>query len=422
MKAESQEEFAALIGLDWADRRHAVCLQVTGKPTLEFTTVVHKPEALDAWATALRQRFAGRPVAVCLELRKGPLVYALAKYDFLILFPIHPQTVARYRRAFTPSRAKDDPSDAEVLLDLLARHRDKLPAWTPASPQLRALQQLVEMRRKLVGDKVRLTNRLTAALKNYYPQVLEWFAEKDTAIFCDFLTQWPTLAAAQQAPDTALITFFHAHNARYRKVTDHRLAQIRTAQPLTADPGVVGPHQLLVTTLVQQLKVVLDGLKQFDAAIAELFAQHRDAALFLSLPGAGKQYAPRLLVAFGEDRTHYADAADLLQYAGIAPVTERSGQSTWVHWRYSCPKFLRQSFVEWAAESIRHSFWASAFYHSQRAKGKSHQMAVRAVAFKWVRIVFRCWQTRKPYDEAKYLLALKAKGSPLLTASAPASS
>jgi transposase len=422
MEAQGQEEFAALVGIDWADRRHAVCLQDTGKSAREFTTLVQKPEVIDAWATALCRRFAGRPVAVCLELRKGPLVYALAKYDFLILFPVHPQTVARYRRAFTPSRAKDDPSDAAVLLDLLARHRDRLPRWTPASPELRALQQFVEMRRKLVGDKVRLTNRLTAALKNYYPQVLDWFAEKDTAIFCDFLTRWPTLAAVQQASGPTLVTFFQAHNARYRKVNEHRLAQIRTAHALTEDPGVVGPNQLLVTTLVQQLKVVLDGITQFDAAIADLFAQHEDAALFLSLPGAGKQYAPRLLAAFGEDRARYTRAEDLLQYAGIAPVTERSGQTSWVHWRYSCPKFLRQSFIEWASESIRHSFWASALYHAQRAKGKSHQMAVRALAFKWIRIVFRCWQTRKPYDEAKYLLALKAKGSPLLTAFASSSS
>jgi transposase len=370
-----------------------------------------------------RRRLAAyHALAVCRALRKGPLVYALAKYDFLVLFPVHPQTVARSRRAFTPSRAKDDPSDAEVLLALLARHRDKLPRWTPASPELRALQQGVEIGRTLVGDKVRLTNRLTAALKNYSPQVVEWFAAKDPTIFCDFLTHWPPLSAVQQAPETALLTSFQIHKARFRKVNEQRLVQIRTAHPLTEAPGVLRPNQLLVSTLVQQLKVVLDGSKQVDTAIPELFAQHHDAALFLSLLGAGQQYAPRLLVAFGEDRARYARAEDLLPYAGIAPVTERSGQTSWVHWRSSCPKFLRQSFVAWAGESIRHSFWASAFSHSQRVKGKSHQMAVRAVTFKWIRIVFRCWQTRKPYDEAKYLLALKAKGSPLLTPFAPSSS
>jgi hypothetical protein len=422
MKVGSHEEFAALIGIEWADRRHGVCLQVSDPSALEFSTLAQQPEAIAAWAHLLRQRFTGHSVAICLELRKGPLGYALAKYDFLVLFPVHPQTVARYRRALTPSRAKDDPRDAAVLLDLLSRHRDKLPRWTPASPELRALHQVGEIRRKLVGDQVRLTNRLTAALKNYSPQVLEWFAAKDTTIFCDFLTHWPTLRAVPQAPETTLRTFFQTHHARYRQVNDQRLAQLHAAHPLTEDPGVIRPNQLLVSALVPQVQVVLDSIKQFDAAITELCAQHEDAALFRSLPGAGPQYAPRLLVAFGEDRARSARAADLLQYAGIAPVTERSGQTSWVHWRYSCPTFLRQSSVEWAGESIRPSFWASAFSRSQRAKGKSPQMAIRAVAFKGIRLVFRCWQTRKPYDEAKYLLALPAKGAPLLTAFAPSAS
>ena len=120
------------------------------------------------------------------------------------------------------------------------------------------------------------------------------------------------------------------------------------------------------------------------------------------------------MVAFGNDRNKYQSSDDILKYSGIAPVMERSGQKSWVHWRYSCPKFLRQSFVEWASESIRHSFWAREFYRVQRDKGKSHHAAVRALAFKWIRILFRCWQDRKPYDEAKYLMALQKKGSPLL--------
>jgi hypothetical protein len=85
-----------------------------------------------------------------------------------------------------------------------------------------------------------------------------------------------------------------------------------------------------------------------------------------------------------------------------------------VHWRFCCPKFLRQSFVEYAGESVRHSFWARAFYMQQRAQGKSHQVAVRALAYKWIRIIYRCWQTRQPYNEVEYLESLRQKGSPLL--------
>ena len=136
------------------------------------------------------------------------------------------------------------------------------------------------------------------------------------------------------------------------------------------------------------------------------------------MPGAGSILAPRLLVAFGEQRERYASAAQLQQYAGVAPVLERSGKKCWVHWRLACPTFLRQTFVEWAGSTIPRSFWASAYYHRQRAKGSSHQAAVRALAYKWIRILYRCWQTRTPYDESVYLLALKRRGSPLIAAMA----
>jgi hypothetical protein len=152
----------------------------------------------------------------------------------------------------------------------------------------------------------------------------------------------------------------------------------------------------------------------FDQAIAQRAQRHPDCPLFASLPGAGAVFAPRLLVAFGEQRERYASADELQRYAGIAPVTERSGNKTWVHWRWQCPTFLRQTFVEWAAESIRHSFWARTYYQQQRDKGTSHQAAVRALAFKWIRMLFRCWQDRTPYEESVYLNALKHRGSPLL--------
>ena len=136
--------------------------------------------------------------------------------------------------------------------------------------------------------------------------------------------------------------------------------------------------------------------------------------MFDALPGAGPVFAPRLLVAFGEQRERFTSADEVQQYAGIAPVLERSGKKAWVHWRLQCPKFLRQTFVEWAAESTRHSFWARLYYQQQRDKGASHQAAVRALAFKWIRILFRCWQNRTRYDESVYLNALQRRGSPLM--------
>ena len=414
MKPHINPTYAAYIGIDWADQKHDICLQAADADAREFTVLAHRPDAIEAWALSLKQRFQGQPIAICLELAKGPLVYALQKYDVLDVFPVNPSTLAKYRQAFTPSHAKDDPSDAQLQLELLMQHRDKLKALQPQGVEMRTLQCLVEQRRGLVDDRVRVSNQLTYALKQYYPQVLEWFKEKDTKVFCDFLSRWPTLKQARLARKATLVAFFHEHNVRYPNVIEARISAIKEATPLTDDVSVILPHQLLVQALVQQLRALLDAIERFDVQIATFAQSLPDYALFQVLPGAGPIYAPRLLAAFGEQRERYHSAAELQKYAGVAPVTERSGKKCWIHWRLQCPKFLRQTFVEWAAETIPRSFWAGAYYRQQREKGCSHQVAVRALAFKWIRILFRCWQTRTPYDESVYLNSLRRRGSPLL--------
>jgi len=136
------ETYAALIAIDWADRQHAVCLydQRTGKR--EESVVKQTPESLQQWVLSLRARFAGQPLAVCTEQSRGPLIYALLQYDFLVLYPVNPATLAKYRQAFSPALGKDDPSDADYLLDLLQHHRDRLKAWRPDDEQTRTLRLL----------------------------------------------------------------------------------------------------------------------------------------------------------------------------------------------------------------------------------------------------------------------------------------
>jgi transposase len=415
MKPQPEVEFVAFAGIDWSDTKHDICLQAANHEEREFAVLPHRADAIEAWAGSLRQRFEGQPVAVGLEIAKGPLVYALQKYDFLVLFPINPSTLAKYREAFTPSHAKADPTDAELALELLVRYRAKLKALRPQSAAMRMLLRLVEQRRRLVGDKNRISNRLTDALKQYFPDVLEWFADKDTPLFCDFLSRWPTLKHVKHARKTTLQSFFHEHHVRSPKLIEERLRAIRSATALTDDVAVVLPNQLLVLALIEQLRVTLQAIDRFDAEIATVSQTLPDYALFRTLPGAGPAFAPRLLAAFGEQRERYQSAAEVQRYTGIAPVTESSGKKHWVHWRLQCPTFVRQTFVEWAGATIPRSFWAAAYYRQQRDKGSSHQAALRALAFKWIRILYRCWQTRTPYDESTYLNALKRRGSPLFT-------
>ena len=415
---EHPTELAALVGIDWSDKKHDICLVDTQTGAQELFIIKHTPEALNEWALGLRTRFGGAKVAVCLEQSRGPLIYALLKYDFLILYPVNPKTLARFREAFTPSRAKDDPRDAEYLVELLMHHRERLKAWLPDDEKTRTLQLLVEHRRRLVSDQTRISNRLTALLKGYFPQVLAWFPDIRTALVCEFLLRWSSLDALRGVRRATLEKFFRKHNSHRKGMLDARLDAIKKAVPLTTDAAVINSSVAMVRALASQMKTTLAVVKEFDQQIEGLCETHEDFELFASLPGAGKVCASRLLTAIGSNRERWQTADDLLRFSGVAPVIERSGKSSWTRWRYFCPKFLRQSFVEYAGESIRHSEWARAFYMLQKAKGKSHQAAVRALAYKWIRIIWKCWQTRTKYDEARYIECLRKKGSALVPATA----
>ncbi len=413
MNTFASYEFTALIGIDWSDTKHDICIQPAGGGERSLERIAHQPQHIEQWAQAVYRRFGG-PIAVVLELSKGPIVSALQKYDFFVLFPINPWMLAKYREAFKPSRAKDDPTDAELAIDLVLRHRHRFKPLQPQSIEMRSLVQLVEKRRRLVEDRLRFSNRLISTLKTYYPQAVEWFSHKDTLVFCAFITRWPTLKQVKRARRSTLERFFREHRVRRPDIVDARIQAIRAATALTDDPAVIGPGTLEALALAEQLKTTLELIRRFDDAIAELMPRLPDYALFAALPGTGAVLAPRLLAAFGEDRERFHSAAEVQQYAGIAPVTERSGQKSWVHWRWQCPTFVRQTFVEWAAKTVYSSFWAGIYYHQQREKGATHQMAVRSLAFKWIRILYRCWKSHTPYDETTYLNALRRRGSALV--------
>jgi hypothetical protein len=124
--------------------------------------------------------------------------------------------------------------------------------------------------------------------------------------------------------------------------------------------------------------------------------------------------APRLCALFGQDRAQWSAVAEMQKYYGIAPVIEKSGQRQWTHWRWNAPVFARQSLVEWAGLSVQCCDWAHAYYAQQSARHKKRGAILRSLAFKWLRILWRCWQERRPYDDQAYLASLKAKQVPLL--------
>ncbi|HVE69818.1 MAG TPA: IS110 family transposase [Thermoanaerobaculia bacterium] len=413
----SEFEFAALVGLDWGDTSHEVALWDEQRQTRTSERVEHTPAALRAWIKRLHARFEGARIAVAIEQSRGAVFDALSGFPFVTLYPINPRSAARYREAFHPSGSKDDPTDAASLLDLLRKHRDQLRAFVPDDPSTRLLRLLTEDRRELVDQRTQHIQRVTDRLKTYYPQALRWAGALTTAQACDFLERWPTLHAIQRARPSAIRAFYerHRHAAAW---IDQRLAEIRAGVTFHDDPVIIDTAALLIGSEVTQLRALNASIATYDQKISSAFATHQDAPIFASFPGAGEQLAPRLAAALGTDRNRFDSAAAVAAFTGIAPVLRRSGNSVTVQMRWACPKFIRQTFHEFARVSIGQSAWARAFYKQQRARGHGQHQAIRTLAYRWIRIVFACWNNRTTYDESRYLQQLASRGSALVKAAA----
>jgi transposase len=407
-------DYAALVALDWGDQTHAFAWQTAGSNEPKTGQIEGSAEALHGWLETMKQTHGGRPVALVIEAGRNALLHALLEHPWLEIYPVHPATSARFRTAFKPSGAKDDGPDAVMLLTLLARHRDQLTRLKLDGPATRELAALVSARRSAVDQRTQLTNQLRSLLKGYFPQALDLVGEDlGSVLALDFLEHWPELTAVQKARPATLQAFYTSHNVRSAERIEERIRRVASARQLTADRAVIGPARLQVAMLVALVRVQQAHLEQFEQRIAEAFTAHPHAAFFRDLPGAGPALAPRLLVAFGDLPERYPNAAALQKYAGIAPVREKSGRQVWTHWRWNAPKFLRQSLVEWAGQTVVHCPWAKAYYREHKRAGKQHHTILRSLAFKWIRILWRCRHDGVPYCEQHYLDDLKRRGSPL---------
>jgi transposase len=414
-RAASSRDYALCVGIDWADTHHDVCVldPQTGQRTLR--QVKQDPNALHSWIQDLHQQIPKQRIAVALEQKTGALITFLLEFDWIDCYPVNPVMLARYRKALRLSGAKDDPTDAELLLELLTLHRKKLRCQTPDTPLTRKIQRLTRQRREAVNHRTRFNNQLKHLLKEYFPLFLTVCGEDLFApMACDLLLAYPCFEALHQADPNALQQFYTSHGSWKPAVIARRLNLIRVAKPLTTEPVIIESAVVEAKMLATLLLDLDASIKTFDRLIADAFAQHEDASLFSGFPGAGPVLAPRLLAAFGTQRDRFASATEVQNTAGISPIKRESGTMKLVKWRIVCSKFLRQSFHEFANESIRKSIWARAYYQMQRDRGKKHHAAIRALAFKWIRIMFRCWQTQQPYNETRYMQALQRHHAPLL--------
>lgn len=401
----------ALVGVDWGDKKHAFEVRGSGG-TRRRGWIEHRPADIHEWVAGLREEYPNGKIAVAVEQSRGAFVYALSRYEFLELLPLNPSQTAALRGVVRPSGAKSDPIDAALVCDFVEKHGDQVRPWMAADPITRELQLLVEWRRKLVDSSKSYRQQLQDTLKQYFPQALAWAGELDSPMALDFLEKWPTLEALQRSRPSTVRSFYTRHGSRSAERIDKRLAEMAAATSLHSDHALISALSTMAGTLVVLIRTTEEQIHAVGKRIEQLWSTHPDRAIFDSLPGAGPTLAPRLAVALGTDRARWT-AETLQTFSGIAPVTVGSGASTWIHARWRCPKFLRQTFHEFAFSSIPHCQWAAVFYQQQRARGIQPHAALRALAFRWIRVIGRCWQDRRPYDDALYSKRLKAAHSPI---------
>lgn len=345
--------FDLVIGLDRSDRKADLYYIHALSGKTEKHTINTAPEALHNWLFQLRQQMPHAKVAVCLEQPAVNLILFLETYSWITIYAINPLTLLKFREAFVTSRAKDDSKDARYLAELLFTHHNKLNVWQPDDAQTRLLQQLVSHRRAVVDERTGLTNRLKALLKQYFPQALELCGEDLwRPLATAFLLKWPTLQQLQKAKPETIKTFYYLNGSRSQKLIQQRLELIEKAVPLTDELAILQSHTLRVQLICRELQLLHKTIEEFDTRIAEAFKTHEDRHIFESLPGAGPVLAPRLLASMGSERERFAHASNLQSFSGIAPVTKQSGGKCYIHRRYLCPIFMKQSFHEYAKESI----------------------------------------------------------------------
>jgi transposase len=413
ISVETSDEATIAIGIDWADRKHD--FHGFDPQAGQFKGAFEQtPEDIDAFVAKLKQKFPDTIFEICVEQSKGALISGLLMHQGIRIYPINPAQLASYRKAMSHGGTKNDSFDAKLLAGFLQHYRDQLIPLSPDTPETRRLQVLTVDRRRIVDQRTALANEMQSILKQYFPLMLSLVRSRIHAEYiCKMLLRWPTLDRLQRVKTTTLRKFFYACNLRGDHVQE-KLESIKQAKPLTSDQVILETYSIRVEHLAKQLLAHAKTISKYDELIENILKSHADYAIVKSLPGTAVHMQSRMIAALGTDRSRFETAGSLQSFSGIAPVTSQSGNTNLVNSRWACPKFVRQTFQEYAGLSITKSTWAKAYYLLQLSKGKKPPAAKRALAFKWQRIIFRCWKDRKEYDESKYLARLKDENSPLL--------
>lgn len=417
---DGQLEFALLVGIDWASNKHEACVidptgKVHSRDQLEQST-----ESIDAWVNDLLAKADGKPIAIALEQTKGALIYALMHREDVYLFPINPQQLASYRKSFSNTNAKDDVWEAFLIARFLFERRRELRMWAPDDEPTRLVSQLAEARRATVDERTRLGLQLLDLLRSYHLAVLRITSNKlyESEALLAVISKWPDPAELKRVHPKTLTAVLKEHGSRHN--VEELVNKLRSAPLHCRDKPINHVSSLKAETLAKQIQLLNKAIRQYDEELKQAVERHPDYGLFAPIRGAGAALIPRLIAALGSDRDRFASSEEFANYSGTTPVCQQSGKMRHVTRRRACNKFLKQTFHELAASTIRWTPWAKAYYQLNKQRGLKHHAILRKLARCWIRILWRVWISRIPYDDARYQAVLLNKHKELQTLMTPA--
>ncbi len=392
------------VGIDWASQAHAVCVIDETARIHWQGAVAHTAEGLTELLGRLRRLRHRGGLRVALERPSGLLVDTLDAAGLEVV-PIHPNALKASRPRYSAAGGKTDPGDAFILADLLRTDGHRFRCLHAPSDETRALRALVRGRDDLVAQRVVLANQLRALLDRFWPGAVAIFTDVDSPIALAFVTRYPTPHSAGRLGEKRLAQFLGQHAYCGRRPVAELLARLRRAPASLVGDAEAEASGDLVRALVAVLGPLVAHIQQLTAAIAATLAQHPDGPLLQSLPRSGAVNAAQILAELGDDRARFPTDEQLAAEGGLAPVTHTSGKHHAVVFRWACNKRLRQALTTFADNSRHASRWAALVYQRARGRGCRHPHAIRILARAWVRILWRCWQDRTPYDITRHRAA-----------------
>jgi transposase len=399
-------DYQWFLGIDWGSEKHRVCLMEGGGTVLEQKWVEHSGSALADLVDWLRRSAGEVPgnLAVAIEVPRGALVETLMEHGFAV-FSINPKQLDRFRDRYSPAGAKDDERDALVLADSLRTDRHCFHAVHIDDPQSIRLRELSRLEDDLAAERNRLTNQLWEQLRRYFPALLQLSSSANEPWLWELLERAPTPERAAKLKPTQIARILDQH--RIRRLNAQQVHEILASKPLSMATGAAEAATEHVLLLLPRLHLLhqqqADVARRQQKLLQELAApagqtwEHRDAAILLSLPGAGRKVTATMLGEASQaiaERDYHA----LRCLAGCAPVTRQSGKTKIVLMRYGCNERLRNALYYWAFTSIVHDPAAKRFYAANRARGQTHARALRGLADRQLAVAISMLRHNTLYD------------------------